>query len=188
MSDDKDLLIKGHDYDGIQELDHPLPSWWLLTFLGTIIFGYLYWIHYESGAGITQKAELTADLARIESLKASAPKPSDSDSDLKALLGSAPLMEEGKSVYISKCAACHGPEMQGLIGPNLTDEFWLNGQGKLSGIAGVIRQGVLEKGMPAWGEQLKESEVKGLVVYIASLKGSNPTNPKAPQGERFVGD
>lgn len=184
----KGLLIEGHEYDGIQELDHPLPAWWLMTFLGTIIFGFIYWIHYESGTGMTQRAELKADLARIEQLRVNQPQSLDSDEELKQLLASGGALEEGKAAYVSKCASCHGNELQGLIGPNLTDDYWLHGKGSLSGVAGVIRKGVLEKGMPAWDQILKDSEVKGLVVYIASHKGSNPPNPKGPQGEKVAGE
>lgn len=182
------LLIEGHDYDGIQELDHPLPAWWLMTFLGTIIFGAIYWIHYESGTAMTQRAELKADLAIIEKLKVNQPQTSDSEDELKLLLASGGALQEGKATYVAKCASCHGNELQGLIGPNLTDEYWIHGKGSLSDIAGVIRKGVLEKGMPAWDQILKSSEVKGLVVYIASNKGSKPSNPKAPQGEKVAGD
>lgn len=182
------LLIEGHDYDGIQELDHPLPAWWLMTFLGTIIFGAIYWIHYESGTAMTQRAELKADLALIEKLKVNQPQTADSEDELKQLLASGGALQEGKTTYVAKCASCHGNELQGLIGPNLIDEYWLNGNGSLTSVASVIRKGVLEKGMPAWDQILKTSEIKGLVVYIASNKGSKPPNPKAPQGEKVAGE
>lgn len=188
MSDDKDLLIENHEYDGIRELDNPLPGWWLTTFFATIIFSFLYWIHYEFGRGQTQWAELKSDMAQIESLKKSQPGGSESEEDLAKLLASATHLDEGKAVYEGKCGACHGPQLQGLIGPNLTDDYWLHGRGKLTEIVAVIRKGVPEKGMPPWEGQLKDNELKAVTVYIAKQKGSNPPNPKAPQGEKIVGN
>ncbi|MGE3684326.1 MAG: cbb3-type cytochrome c oxidase N-terminal domain-containing protein [Bdellovibrionales bacterium] len=186
MSEDKDNPINGHDYDGIQELDNPLPNWWLTTFLITIMFSFFYWIHYEFSGGVNQWQELKQDMAHIEVLKKKRPATGDSDQDLEKLLASASVVDEGGIVYAAKCASCHGPQLQGLIGPNLTDEFWIHGHGKLSEIVGVIRKGVLDKGMPPWDGQLKDNEIKAVAVYIAKQKGTNPPNPKAPQGEKIV--
>jgi cytochrome c oxidase cbb3-type subunit 3 len=69
----------------------------------------------------------------------------------------------------------------GLIGPNLTDNAWIHG-GQITDIYKTVMNGVLEKGMPAWGTMLKPEEVEQVVAYVASLQGSNPANPKAPQG------
>jgi len=186
MSDDKNL-IEGHNYDGIQELDNPLPDWWLMTFLVTIMFAFFYFIHYEFSDGQSISQELSADLATIESQKKSRPSPGDSEEDLKALLAQPAALEEGRAVFGAKCAACHGPQLQGLIGPNLVDDHWIHGKGSLVDIALVVRKGVLDKGMPTWDGLMKDSEIKAVTVFIASQKGSNPPNPKAPQGEKIVG-
>ena len=89
------------------------------------------------------------------------------------------------AALFEKCAACHGPQLQGLIGPNLTDEYWIHGKGTLSDIAGVIRTGAVEKGMPSWDGQLQNEEIRALAVFVASQIGSNPANPKPPQGEKI---
>ncbi|HMN69728.1 MAG TPA: cbb3-type cytochrome c oxidase N-terminal domain-containing protein, partial [Bdellovibrionales bacterium] len=178
MSDDQNL-IKDHEYDGIQECDYPLPNWWLFTFLATIMFGYLYFIHYELGGGQSISQELEADLAAVEKIKKAHGPVGDSEDELQQLLGSGAALEEGKSVFAGKCAACHGPELQGSIGPNLTDEFWIHGQGKLVDVALVIRKGALDKGMPPWDGQLKDSEIKAVTVFIVSQIGSKPANTKA---------
>lgn len=183
---DKNENLLDHEYDGIKELDNPLPSWWLATFLITIIFGFLYWIHYEFGGGQNQWDELKQDMARIESSKKNRPAPTVSDDELDELLASSSILGEGKAIYDSKCAACHGPQLQGLIGPNLTDEFWIHGQGKLSDIVKVIRTGVLDKGMPPWEGQLKDNEIKAVSAFIIRQRDTNPPNPKAPQGEKVV--
>jgi cytochrome c oxidase cbb3-type subunit 3 len=188
MSDENDIPLTEHQYDGIQEFDNPLPNWWLWTFLLAIIFSFHYWIHYELGGGPGQNEELKADLAQIETLKKNSPQPSDKEEELALLLNSDQAISEGRAVFSSKCAACHGPQLQGLIGPNLTDEYWIHGQGKLTDIVGVIRKGVLDKGMPPWEGLLKEGEVKAVAAFIKKQSGTNPPNPKSPQGEKIVGN
>lgn len=186
MNKEDDKLLKDHSYDGIQELDNPLPDWWLFTFLATIIFAFLYYIHYEFSGGQTIAQELKEDLAMIDTQRKQNPVPADSEDELMKLLSSAAIQEEGKVVYAAKCAACHGPQLQGLIGPNLTDDFWIHGTGKLGEIAAVIRKGVLDKGMPPWEGQLKDAEIKAVTVFVSSQRGTSPPNPKAPQGEKIV--
>jgi cytochrome c oxidase cbb3-type subunit III len=190
MSKDKDSehehFAHEGDYDGIRELDHPLPTWWLASFLITIIFAYLYWMHYQFGGGQTQWEELASDLARLEQIqKTAAARPSD----LGALLATASAEPRtlGVDAYRGKCAACHGPELQGLIGPNLTDDYWLTGNGSPESIATVILKGVPEKGMPAWEGLLSMKEIAALSVYIATARGTEPSNPKPPQGEKVGG-
>jgi cytochrome c oxidase cbb3-type subunit 3 len=186
MSEDKDRLIEHHEYDGIKEYDNPLPNWWLVTFLLTIIYGAIYWLHYESDAAPTQLAELKEDLHEIELVQKSRPKSNDSEEDLQKHLSSVEAMVLGKDVFAAKCSACHGNDLQGVIGPNLTDDYWLHGKGKLIDIVGTIRKGVLDKGMPTWDGQIKDEELKAVAVFIMSKRGSNPANPKAPQGEKVV--
>jgi len=71
-----------------------------------------------------------------------------------------------------------------LIGPNLTDEYWIHG-GDLAEIKTIIENGVLSKGMLAWKGILKDEEINSVVGYIRSIAGSNPANPKEPQGEVY---
>jgi cytochrome c oxidase cbb3-type subunit 3 len=85
-------------------------------------------------------------------------------------------------VFVKNCAACHGDHGQGLIGPNLTDDNWLHGQGVPADIVKTISEGVAEKGMPPWGPVLKPEEIVGATAYIRSLHGSNPAGAKEPQG------
>lgn len=186
MSKESDVEIVGHEYDGIKEFDNPLPKWWLATFYITIVFSVVYWIHYEMAGGKGNWAELKEDLAAVESIKASAPTSGDSEEGLQQLLGQAPVLEQGKAVFAAKCAVCHGQELQGLIGPNLVDDYWIHGTGKLMDIAGVVRKGVLDKGMPNWDGQLKDDEIRAVTVFIASNFGKEVPNPKAPQGEKVA--
>lgn len=183
--DDNDRLMS-HEYDGIREFDNPLPMWWLATFFITIIFGFLYWIHYEFAGGPTLQDELQVSLQQNEALKKSAPRKEDNEEELAKLEAQAPVLASGATVYSGKCASCHGPELQGLIGPNLVDEYWIHGKGQRTAIAAIIRNGVLDKGMPQWQGVLSEDEIKAVIVYVHSKKGSSPPNPKPPQGEKVV--
>jgi len=77
--------------------------------------------------------------------------------------------------------ACHATGGAGNIGPNLTDNFWIHG-GRADSVALTIMNGVAAKGMPTWGNMLSDDQIKSTAIYVKSLKGTNPANPKAPQG------
>lgn len=167
-----------HEYDGIREYDNPLPNWWLMIFFGTIIFSFIYFAHYTFGGGQTQEEELAEDLSRLPKIA----EKTFSESDLAGKVDQADVIAQGQAVFASKCGACHGAEGQGLIGPNLTDSFWVHGTGQRKDIAQVISKGVLDKGMPAWDGVLPENELLAVTGYIYSLRGTKPANPKAPEG------
>lgn len=194
MSDSKDNKPKldpqtnepltDHEYDGIQELDNDLPRWWLYGFYLTIVFSVGYYVYYEIGDGPDLKTELARDMAAIEMSKAlNAPKSTFPEKEkLASHVGNAEKIKAGKAGFDARCASCHGAQGQGLIGPNLTDMFWLNGDGTTAAIAKLIKDGVPAKGMPAWGPVLNENEMYELTAYIRSLKGTNPPNAKVAQG------
>ncbi|MBL7542731.1 MAG: c-type cytochrome [Bdellovibrionaceae bacterium] len=186
MSNEMDKEIVGHDYDGIKEYDNPLPGWWLLTFYGTIIFAFIYVAHYESGSGNSLKKDLEIALAQIETLKSSVgPIKLDSEEVLLEKAKDPKLLAVGAEQFQGKCASCHGNELQGLIGPNLTDNFWIHGKGTLTDVITTIRTGVADKGMPPWEGILKNEEIQALASFIHSKYGSQPANPKEPQGQKI---
>lgn len=181
LSDERAVLLD-HDYDGIQELDFPLPQWWLMVFYGTIVFAIIYAGYYMVGPGPTLAQELAQSLTEIS---ARAPKQNPARSagnELLALLGKPEHIQAGAKVFTEKCAACHGVQGQGQIGPNLTDDFWIHGNGSAADIAKVVNDGVTEKGMPPWGMVLKPDELNDVVVFVKSIRGSNPAGAKEPQG------
>lgn len=184
MSDNNnqyDQPIAGHDYDGIQEFDNPLPMWWLWTFFGTIIFAFIYYIHYEFKAGPSLDQELATDMAAIEQMKATATAEAPKV-DLAALMNDPQRAQAGAAIYVGKCASCHGDKGQGLVGPNLTDKAWIHGA-KPENLVTVITKGVLDKGMPPWDGVLKTDEIHNVIAYIYSIKGTNPAGAKPPQGD-----
>lgn len=174
----------GHDYDGIRELNNPTPPWWRWTFYCSIIFGVIYvWRFHISETAPLQLQELAieeekAAIAKAEYLKNSA---NNIDENNVQLLTDAADIGSGQKLFASNCAACHGPEGQGLVGPNLTDKFWLHG-GKVSEVFSTIKYGVPDKGMRSWKEDFSPKQIAQLCAYIHSIKGTTPANPKAPEG------
>lgn len=189
MSKEKDSLTD-HDYDGIREYDNPLPDWWLFTFAITVIFGFIYWIHYQFGGAATQLTELKQDLAAYQTAETATSKNTqkapETEEDLQKLMGVSTVVAKGKNIFASKCAVCHGNELQGNIGPNLVDDYWIHGKGKMTDILDVVRKGVTDKGMPAWSAILTDDEIHSAVAYIGANRGTHPANPKPPQGEKFA--
>jgi cytochrome c oxidase cbb3-type subunit 3 len=186
MSDSKEKLLD-HNYDGIQEYDNPLPGWWLATFYVAIVFAFFYIGYYHFGPGPTPEADLAQSLADLKALdrKGEGKEPAPTEEMLAAIYQDAGRREEGKRIFLEKCSACHGAEGGGLIGPNLTDRYWLHGRGRLTDLRGIIAEGFPEKGMPSWELMLKKDDLLSVVVYVKSLQGTHPSNPKAPQGEEI---
>jgi cytochrome c oxidase cbb3-type subunit 3 len=175
--------VLSHDYDGIQEYDNSLPGWWLLTFYATIIFAFIYYVHYEIAGGPTLRDELKVEMSLVQGQQASAPQGvGETEEQLAALMSAPKVLENGKAVFVAKCVACHLAEGQGLVGPNLTDAYWIHGKGTRVDIINVVRKGVPEKGMLSWETLISKDEIISVVAYVYSLKGTNPPNPKAPQG------
>ena len=183
---EKDILMN-HDYDGIRELDNSLPPWWVAMFYITIAYAVVYvGIYHFSDYGLSQAEEYVAEMEHAEeSIKEYLSKQANlvDESNVEALLDDASLAA-GKTVYESKCAACHGMAGEGGVGPNLTDEYWLHG-GDIKSVFKTIKYGVPEKGMISWKSQLRPVEMHKTASYILTLVGTNPINGKEPQGEKL---
>ena len=176
---EQDRLLD-HSYDGIQEFDNPLPRWWVWIFWACIAFAAVYGLVPNNPLrGPGRLAEYNAALAEAARLHPAAPEASEAS--LLALTHDAKALAAGKQVFVTTCSPCHRPDAGGLIGPNLTDDYWLHG-GAITDIHHTITVGVLDKGMPNWGKMLRPDQVTDVAVYVYSLHGSNPPNPKPPQG------
>lgn len=184
MSDNKnyeEAPVRPYEADGIHELDNNLPSWWVGLFVFTTIFGALYLVYVHLIGGTSIKKEYEESLKVTYSAPASSGGDSGEPTDLNAMIGNATSIAKGKETYTANCAPCHGANGEGTIGPNLADNSWIHG-GKPDQIYNTIFNGVAEKGMPAWGPILGEQKARQLTAFVTSLKGTNPANGKAPQG------
>ncbi len=174
---------RGHVFDGIFEYDNDLPGWWVALFIVTLIFSVLYlgWYHlgiFPSKSLEAEYAQERAAAARVATLAAAAAQPVD----VAAVTGDQDAMAAAERTFKSTCGPCHGPAGGGLVGPNLTDDFWIYGATPAA-VETMIAKGVPEKGMPGWQDILGRDRVRHLVGYIVSIQGTNPTDAKAPQGE-----
>lgn len=262
MAKKKDVLLN-HDYDGIQELDNDLPSWWLWLFYFSIFFAIVYLLHFHvlgtgksaiakyeqsmnpnwtepvedtHGLGLRyhspyydKKVEVTprvkkqfaqyigpeigfselvkeamaradadglaklqtafpdlyADLTQhggpITPKAAAAPVVPAEEKEYEQLTDDASIAT-GKDIYVKNCATCHGHAGEGGVGPNMTDDYWIHGAG-MNNMVAVIKNGVPAKGMISWRPILNERQIQEVASYMMSLHGTNPPNPKKPQGE-----
>jgi len=184
---EKDILFD-HDYDGIRELDNSLPPWWLYGFYLTIVFGFLYLGYYHVfGIGKSSHEEYTYEMQEAESeIKAYlASMPTQVDETNVTVATDAAALEQGHAIWTGNCAVCHLESGAGLVGPNMTDNYWVHG-GDIKSIFKIIKYGVPEKGMISWSTQLRPVEMQNVGSYILTLVGTNPENPKAPQGDLYV--
>lgn len=177
----------GHNYDGIRELDNRLPPWWLYGFYLCIVFAgiYLYRYHVAHTAPLSRE-ELSIAMAKAEVEKEAYLKKSANkvDETNVTYLADANALAEGKKLFTAMCAACHAADGGGLVGPNLTDDYWIHG-GDIKSIFKTIKYGVAEKGMKSWKDDYSPSQMAQLASYIKSLKGTKPAVAKEPQGVIF---
>lgn len=189
LSEEKDLLIE-HDYDGIQELNNPIPGWFMYLFYSSIIFAVCYLLIYHVfDVGQLQYAEYRTEVAQADAAKKIylSKQANRVDENTVKLVTDPAVISSGQVIFKSTCSACHGDHAQGNVGPNLTDDYWLHG-GKIDEVFKTIKYGVLTKGMPTWEKQLSAKQISDVANYIKSLYGTNPPGAKAPQGSKETDD
>jgi len=199
-----DVATTGHEWDGIQELNKPLPKWWLYTFYACIIWAVGYWIVYPTWPlvsgytkgyfGYSQREVVAKDLAQAKASKADF-RDRIAQSDLAAIQADPELfnfaLAGGAAAFGDNCAPCHGRGAQGAFGyPNLRDDVWLWG-GSLDAIHQTIQHGIRadESGtrnsqMPAFGKlgMLKPDQVSDTAEYVLSLSGNGGDQAAADRG------
>ena len=201
----------GHEWDGIKELNTPLPRWWIITFYACIVWAVGYWIVYPAWpmvSGYTtgvlhysSRADVAVELANLEKIRgakmvtlgAASLADIEKDPGLLAL-----ARARGKAVFGDNCAPCHGSGAAGAKGyPNLNDDDWLWG-GSLDQIMQTIQFGVRsghpkthDSAMLAFGKEgiLKSDEIVTVANYVRSLSGL-PTSPgyDAAAGRKIFAD
>ncbi|MCI5065733.1 c-type cytochrome [bacterium] len=184
--DDYEDKLLDSNYDGIQEYDNDLPSWWIWLFYITIASSVVYVGYYHFGPGNSIQENLAEEMEAHEAIVAAQAQQEEQSGaeepeDLLQLVNDTGRIESGKEIFIQKCAACHLQRGEGLVGPNLTDNYWIHG-GTMEDIKRIIMEGVLEKGMLAWKDQLSTKEINDVTLFVWSIRGTN-IEGKAPEGE-----
>lgn len=189
IEQESDVMLE-HNYDGIRELDNVLPPWWVYLFYATIIFAGVYLVRFHIMSGDTQAQEFDKEVAAakiaVEEYKKTAPD--QMDKDKVTLLTDAASIAAGKDIFMKNCTPCHRPDAGGQIGPNLTDDMWINGGGIKNVFNTIMEGGRDGKGMVSWKATIKPSDIQKVASYVLSLQGSNPKDPKPtePEAKKWV--
>ena len=172
---DKDGTTTGHEYDGINEYDNPLPNWWFYMFVATIVFGVAYLIFYPgmgSYKGLlnwTQVGQWEQRVAKAEE-KVNAVFAGFREVPVAELATNRKALKMGQRIFANNCAQCHGLDAKGSLGfPNLTDNDWLYGSDPAT-IKTSITDG-RRGAMPSWLAAMGEKGVVETTQYLRSLGG-----------------
>jgi cytochrome c oxidase cbb3-type subunit 3 len=184
---EKDTILEGHEADGIMEFDNDMPLWWLVGFIFTVVFSFGYLVQYHMADGPSSAKEYEQEVAAFN--QAQNPNAGQPEVVLNPLTDAASL-DAGRLIFegsANTCYTCHRNDLGGLVGPNLTDEFWMHG-GDLKAIMKSIKMGYPDKGMQPFGTnaRLSDRQVWQVASYILSKQGSNPANPKPIDPAREV--
>lgn len=183
-ADEKHLLLD-HDYDGIQELNHPLPSWWNVIFYTCCTFALGYFVYYQFMGGPSLRDEFNKDYAAVVAVQEEFKKQNSAfKQDVFDSYNTPEGLKKGAEIFELNCVACHLEKGKGDIGPNLTDEYWIVANGTPETLYNVVFNGSVENGMPAWSEMISTEEIYQAVVYAYSLKNTHVKGGKAPQGTK----
>jgi cytochrome c oxidase cbb3-type subunit 3 len=186
-NDPQEPLLLDHNYDGIQELDNKLPRWWVWLFYITIIYAAIYLVYYHvTRTGDLQAAEYANEMKIGEQIKNGTMGKFESSIATLQPASDAGVLESGHQTYTKFCAPCHRVDGGGLVGPNLTDNYWIHGSNYVDTVK-VIWNGVPAKGMIIWKTVLKPEEIQSVASYIYTLRGAKLLSPgKLPENQAPV--
>jgi cytochrome c oxidase cbb3-type subunit III len=185
---EKENMLLDHNYDGIQEMDYSMPPWLSSFFLITIGFGVIYMINiYGFGVIPGQEEEYAQEVEQAEMAIAEwkSTQADMVDENTVEFSEDPAILSRGKEIYMKECILCHGEFGEGGIGPNMTDDYWLHG-GSMKDMFKLIKYGVPDKGMISWQKKLTPADMAAVATFIYTLHGTNPSNPKDPQGEIYM--
>jgi len=199
----------GHEWDGIKELNNPLPRWWLWTFYATIVWAVAYTIAYPAWPMISGATAGVMNWSTRANVAAAIEEHDGKNAQLVAALLDAELetlpenadlnryaIARGGAVFRAQCSQCHGSGAAGAIGyPNLLDDNWLWG-GNIAEIAYTVRHGIRNdtdpdarySEMPAFGDLLENEEIDSVVEYVLSLSNPEHDAALAAEGEVVYAD
>lgn len=203
------VATTGHEWDGIKELNNPLPRWWVWTFYATIIWSIGYAIAYPAWPLITSATTGVLGYSSRQELSETLDRAAAAQADKVAAIGEKPLADiladeelrrfatsAGAAAFKVNCSQCHGSGAQGSPGyPNLNDDDWLWG-GDIEAIHQTIAHGIRFDGddetriseMPAFGEILEPDQVKQVSAYVVSLSGTPSDAGLAEGGKQVYAD
>lgn len=176
-----------HDFDGIHELDNRIPPWFTYLFVGTVVFAGAYFVDYHvAGTSKLSADEYTDEVASADVQRRIrvAGEGQIDETQLVALKDGVALSRGGEN-FQKNCVSCHGPKGQGLVGPNLTDQYWIHGGG-IKNIYAVIKNGVPAKGMISWALVFSPKQTQEIASYILTLQGTKPIGARPPQGDLWI--
>jgi cytochrome c oxidase cbb3-type subunit 3 len=199
------IQTTGHEWDGIKELDKPLPRWWLWTFYATIVWAVAYWVVYPAWPtlngytkgvlGYSQRSVVAGDIKSAQAAQ-SAFRERLAGTSLEQVRGDPDLlrfaMAGGAAAFQTNCAPCHGRGAQGFVGyPNLNDDDWIWG-GTLGDIHATIVAGIRAEHkdtrlmqMPRFGldKLLDPAQIDAVAEYVLSLSGKATDAAAAARGQ-----
>jgi cytochrome c oxidase cbb3-type subunit 3 len=168
--EDEESILMEHEYDGIRELDNNLPPWWVWMFYATIIFGIVYIFNYHIlGTGDLQIKAYNKEMAQAKiDVDAYLSKMAMNVDETNAtVMIDAGDLTKGKGIFEINCVSCHNPKGEGNIGPNLTDKFWLYGNG-IKDLYKIIKYGNAN-GMPEHASKLNPIQIQQAASFVLTL-------------------
>jgi len=186
----KDRYLGGHEYDGIRELDNRMPRWWLYLFYITIVFAVVYMLGYHvTNWWPLQDEEYKIEMAAQAEIEKANPAPVVDIENMVPMTAEADLAA-GQDIYKKICSVCHGQNGEGLVGPNFTDTYWIHGDSvnnviSIKNLYQVVINGVIEKGMIPYKDQLSAVQIQQVLSYILTFQGTSPANQKPAQGAKY---
>ena len=178
----------GHVYDGIEEYDNPLPAWWFLMFVITLVFGVGYLIVYPGMGNYAGVLDWTQVKQHEREVASAEERYRDMRDRYLAMpveeIASDPAVRKmGKRMFANNCAQCHGSDAKGAYGfPNLTDNDWIYG-GTPDAIKTTIVAG-RQAAMPPWGAILGDQGINETTAYVLSLNGREADEALVAAGEK----
>ena len=185
----------GHTFDGIEELNNPLPKWWLYLFYITIVYGAGYLVYYNFGwDGLSSKIGWAEEggWTSINQLEHEQKQHTDEFGDVFATFGAMSIeelvqtpkaLEMGQQIYLNNCGLCHGKDAKGSHGfPNLTDNDWLFGGAPADILESVTNGRGQAVRMPSFKDALKTNGIEDVANFVLSLSNQEHDAAKAQKG------